>query len=373
MRTLFILVFKEFRQIFRNRSMVPIMFMLPIIQLLILAYAADFEVKNLKLAVVNADGSEAARQLTGKFSASDYFRVVPVAAGMEEASHLMEADKADLILMIPAGFEADLARRGTADLGLTANAIDGVKGGLGTNYAQAVIRQFYQDWQARHRISPPPPPPAQVSITQSGWFNPRMDYKTFMVPGILGMLVTMIGMFLTSMNIAREKEIGTIEQLNVTPIRKYQFILGKLIPFWVIALLELTIGLVAGVLLYDIPVVGSVAVLYGYTAIYMFAVLGIGLLISTTADTQQQAMFIAWFFMVIFIFLSGFFTALENMPDWARWLTYLNPVRYFMEVVRMVLLKGSGWADIAFQVQATALFAVAINVIAIARYRKTSA
>ena len=198
-----------------------------------------------------------------------------------------------------------------------------------------------------------------------------MDYKTFMVPGILALLVTMIGGFLSSMNIVKEKEIGTIEQINVTPIQKYHFIIGKLLPFWVLALGELAIGLLAGKLLYDIPMVGNLFLLFGFSGLYLFVVLGLGLFISTITETQQQAMFISWFFMVIFIFLSGMFTAIENMPGWAQQLTYFNPVRYFMEVIRMVMLKGSDLGNISTQIWILVGYALAINGLAVWNYRKT--
>ncbi len=368
MRTIFIIVVKEFRQIFRNKAMIPLIFALPVVQLVLLALAADFEVKHVKIAVVDKDGSTESAQLTNRFAGLEYFQLLPDRLSPSGADLAMGLDQVDIILEIPAGFAADLVREGAAQVLVTANAIDGVKGGLGASYTQAVIQQYYQDWQVQHGIVVPAA--SGISFTWSNWYNPRMDYKTYMVPGILGMLVTMIGMFLSAMNVAREREVGTIEQLNVTPIKKYQFIIGKLLPFVVIALVEITIGLAVGMLLYKVPFVGSPVVLYGYTVLYMIAVLGIGLLISSSSDTQQQAMFMAWFLMVIFIFLSGFFTAIENMPNWARILTYFNPVRYFMDVVRMVMLKGSGWADIAFQVKATALFALVVNALAVWSYQK---
>jgi ABC-2 type transport system permease protein len=197
-----------------------------------------------------------------------------------------------------------------------------------------------------------------------------MSYKVLMVPGLLVVLVTLLGMFLSSMNIVREKEIGTIEQLNVTPIRKWQFILGKQLPFWFISLFLLALGLAVGKLAFDIPMEGSLLLLFAFAAVYTWVMLGLGFLLSTFADTQQQAMFLAWFILVIFILLSGLFSPIDNMPDWARTLTLFNPVRYFIEVVRMVLLKGSGLAAISTQFMVTAVFAAGINVLAVMNYRK---
>ena len=250
------------------------------------------------------------------------------------------------------------------------------KGALGMSYAQQVIQQLNQqiregEGSAFMPVSLNAQTPASIEIRSANWYNPDLDYKTFMVPGILALLVTMIGTFLSSMNIVREKELGTIEQLNVSPIKKSHFILGKLIPFWVIALIELSLGLLVAKLLYDIPFRGSPLLLYGFVSLYMTVVLGIGLFISTITETQQQAMFISWFFLVIFIFLSGMFTAIENMPSWAQQLTYLNPVRYFIEAIRMIMLKGSTFADISTQMGILVGYSVLINGLAIWNYRKT--
>ena len=178
------------------------------------------------------------------------------------------------------------------------------------------------------------------------WYNETLNYKTFMVPGILVLLVTMITLFLSGMNIVREKEIGTLEQINVTPIKKYQFIIGKLFPFWLLGLVLLTIGLIISKLLFDIPILGSLSLMYFYTSIYILVILGIGLFISNFTNTQQQAMFIAWFFMVIFILMSGLFTPIASMPPWAQTITDFNPIKYYVEVMRMVMLKGAGLKDI---------------------------
>ncbi|MFT3884020.1 MAG: ABC transporter permease [Flavobacteriales bacterium] len=202
------------------------------------------------------------------------------------------------------------------------------------------------------------------------WYNLRMSYRSLMVPGLLVVLVTLAGMFLSSMNIAREKEVGTIEQINVTPIRKWQFILGKLLPFWFISLFLLAFGLAVGRLVFHIPMEGSVFLLFAFAAVYLWVMLGLGLLISTVSDTQQQSMFLSWFFLVIFVLLSGLFTPIDNMPHWAQRITWLNPVSYFVEVVRMVLLKGSGFMDIARHFAVIGAFAVGINALAVVNYRK---
>ena len=193
-----------------------------------------------------------------------------------------------------------------------------------------------------------------------------------MVPGILVLLVTMLTLFLSSMNIVREKEIGTLEQINVTPIKKHQFIIGKLFPFWVLGLFILSIGLTIAKLIFNIPILGNIGLIYLFTSVYLFVILGIGLIISNFTETQQQAMFIAWFFTVIFILMSGLFTPIESMPQWAQNITLFNPIRYFVEIVRMVLLKGATFSDISFQFLVIASYAVILNGIAVWTYKKVS-
>jgi ABC-2 type transport system permease protein len=209
-------------------------------------------------------------------------------------------------------------------------------------------------------------------VVSSNWFNPLMNYKYFMVPGILVVLVTMVGSFLSALNIVKEKEIGTIEQINVTPVKKYQFILGKLIPFWVLGMIILSIGLLISRLAYGINPAGSLFTIYAFAGVYLLAVLGLGLLVSTFTSTQQQAMLISFFMMMVFILLGGLYTSVDSMPHWAQMITKVNPVSYFIEVMRMVVLKGSTLADIKSHLLTVFGFAVFFNAWAIISYRKRS-
>ena len=373
MRVILFILQKEFRQIFRNRAMLPIIFLAPIIQLTILSHAATYEIKNLKISIIDFDRSATSVSLTDKFNSTDHFTIVQEASNREEADHYMERNKADIILEIPPDFEKDIVKDRGVKLMITVNAIDGMKAGLAINYAQNIIFDFARDFNTTNinLLQAEPSKNASASINILNWYNEDLDYKTFMVPGILVLLVTLIGGFLSSMNIVREKEMGTIEQINVTPIRKHQFIIGKLIPFWILGLFELTLGLLLMRFLFNIHIIGNIGLLYLFAGTYLLAVLGLGLFISTITDTQQQSMFVSWFFLVIFILMSGLFTAIENMPVWAQILTRLNPIRYFIEVVRMVVLKGSGFSDIIGHLAVILMFAVIINVFAIWRYRKT--
>ncbi|MBF9254053.1 ABC transporter permease [Pontibacter sp. 172403-2] len=373
MRTLLFLLRKEFRQIFRNKSLLPMIFVAPLLQLLILPLAANYEVKNINIAVVDHDHSSYSQRLVSKITASGYFRLAGYYNSYSEAFALVEKDRADLVLEIPAAFERNLVREGQQQLFVAVNAINGAKAGLGAAYLGSIIRDFNagvrMEWIQSPRFEPAP----AIEVVSSNWYNPFMNYNFFMVPAILAVLVTMIGGYMTALNIVKEKEIGTIEQINVSPVRKYHFILGKLIPFWVIGMFIFTMGL--GVIawqVYGITPQGSILLLYGVLAVYLLAVLGFGLLISTFCDTQQQAMSLAFFFIMIMMMMSGLFTPIDSMPDWAKAIAYLSPATYFIEVMRMVVLKGSGFADIKFHFLVICLFAVVLNGWAVLNYRKTS-
>ena len=373
MKTIGYIIQKEFKQIFRNKGMLPIIFILPILQLVILSNAATYEVKNIKFAYIDSDHTSSSRALIEKFNASSYFDILGAYPSHKQASSAMLAGEIDVVLEIPYHFERNLIKEKTADLGITINAIDGAAAGVESGYINQIIQGYNQKVRIRYMdASQRVFQPVQIVSIPSFWYNTTLDYKTFMVPGILVLLVTMITLFLSGMNIVREKEIGTLEQINVTPIRKGQFIIGKLFPFWVIGMGLLTIGLILAKLIFNTPMLGSILLLYLYTSIYILVVLGMGLLISNFTDTQQQAMFIAWFFMVIFILMSGLFTPIESMPKWAQIITEFNPIKYFVEIVRMVLLKGSGLRDILPQLLKTLVYAAVMNGLAVWSYKKVS-
>jgi len=374
MRTIAFLMRKEFLQIIRNKAILPVIFLMPIIQLLILSFAADFEIRNLKLYWIDQDKSTSSDLLRQKLVGSGYFVLSGMGNNAMDGDAQLEDGTTDLVIVIPAHFERDLIRENSNSAQLIVNAIDGTKAGLGNYYVSQVVGEWNQEIREKFesRLGTSPSRPQIVQPTYSFWFNPALNYKTFMVPGILVLLITMIGAFIAAMNVVREKELGTIEQINVTPIKKYQFILGKLTPLWIIGLIEFTLGLIVAKLVFSIPILGSIFLLYLFAGVYMVMVLGMGMLISTMTDTQQQAMFIAWFFLVIFILMSGLFTPIENMPDWAQKITLVNPIRYFIEVVRMVMLKGATFSDISHQMIVISAYAVAINGLAVWRYKKVN-
>jgi len=371
MRTLIFLLRKEFLQIFRNKLILRMIFVLPVIQLIMLPHAATYEIKNITLSIVDHDHSEYSRKLINKFTSSGYFQLTDYSKTYNDALDQVEKDKADLIVEIPQGFERDLIRQNETMILFAANAISGQTAGLAVTYANTIVKDFNNDvrieWLPQSRLNAIP----VIEITSSNWFNPQMNYKKFIVPGVLALLITLVGFLMSALNIVKEKEIGTIEQLNVSPIKKYQFILSKLIPFWVIGLAVMTIGFIISFIIYGIYPAGSFWVGYLFAGVYLIALLGFGLLTSIYADTQQQAMFIAYFFMLVFILLGGLFSPTENMPDWARYLTYINPVSYLIEVMRMLVLKGSSFWDLRFHFLVVLGFAIVFNGLAVWNYKKT--
>jgi ABC-2 type transport system permease protein len=371
MRTLRFLLQKEFIQIFRDPAILRLIFFMPIVQLVVLPFAADYEVKNINLSVLDQDHSPYSARMIDKMTASGYFKLVDYAPSYKAAMASIEKDMADLVLVIPSQFEKQLVRENVATVQIAINAVNGVKGGLAGAYAANILRDFNTDirldWLPMPKTNPAM---ASLEILPQYWFNPNMNYKIFMVPGILVFLVTMVGMFMCALNIVREKEIGTIEQLNVTPIAKWEFLLGKLIPFWILGLVVLGFGMVIARVVFDVVPTGSIALIFAYAGVYLLAFLGMGLLIATFVDTQQQAMFIAFFFMMIFVLLGGLYTNIDSMPPWAKMVTKFNPAAYFIEVIRMIILKGSTFSDIKNQFWAMCGFAVFFNVFAIWNYRK---
>ncbi len=372
MKTILVLLQKEFLQISRNRMIVLMIFVMPIIQLLILANAADFEIKNLSIHIIDHSLSPTSHMLTAKFEASPHFNITNTSFSYKEGLDDIRAGAADLILEIPVDFERKLLKNEKVKVHITANAIDGIKAMLGNSYAIAIIQSFNNHIIVKNAGNMAAVRRPDIEITSSNWFNPTLEYSTFMVPGILGLLVTMVGVFLSSINFVKEKEVGTIEQLNVTPIKKTHLIVGKLLPFLIIGLIEMVLGLAVGKFFFDIPMVGSLWLVFGFSVLYLIGVLGLGLLISTISDTQEQAMFIGWFLLMVFILMSGLFTPIESMPSWAQKITYFNPIAYFVDFMRLVLLKGSDFSDVSRHFLILFVFAILMNTFAVWNYRKTT-
>ncbi|HEX3159392.1 MAG TPA: ABC transporter permease [Gemmatimonadaceae bacterium] len=383
MRALRFLLRKEFTQIFRDRVILGMLFVMPMLQLLLLANAATFEVRSARLYVVDHDVSALSRGVVSRLAASGRFVPTAGSPSPARADEAMLDREADVILTLPTGFERDLVRDGRATVQLVVDAEDGAAAALMQSYVGQILASYSRELGAEVHPTmatigtgaerPPQPGRAVIDVRQRGWYNPTLEYRDFMIPGILVVLVTIIGTLLTAMNIVREKEAGTLDQLNVTPVSRSTFVAAKLIPLWSLALLELALGLVVARLVFDIPIEGSLALVFLAAAIYLLGALGIGLWVSTVAETQQQAMFVSYAIMLVYLLMSGLFTPVRAMPAWAQWVAQASPVMHFTQLMRAVLLKGAGPADVAHELAMLTVIGAAVLTLAVRRYRKRAA
>ncbi len=375
MRTVFFLVRKEFLQIFRDKTTVFQIFMIPIVQLLVLANAATFEVKRVAMLVVDEDRTTVSTGLVERLEAGRQFRVVRYVASGEGVDQALLDRQATAVLHIPRYFEEGLVRRGHAPVQLVLNAEEGATAGIVQSYATSILAAYASELSrtlprsgagAGGRV-------ALLDLRTQRWYNPTRNYKYWMVPALMVSLTTIIGLLLTAQNITRENELGTLEQLNVTPMTKIQFIAAKLIPFWILSMVIFSIGLAIGKLVFDIPMRGNLLLVYLAAAVYLIVVLGMGLGISTITRTQQQSMFVAFFFTLIFLLMSGLFTPVDSMPDWAQRVAEANPVKHFVSIMRAVLMRGAGLETVGRPIIGLGIAGVAVLALAVMRYRKSVA
>lgn len=381
MRRILSLAYAEVLHVTRDRATLFQVLAFPVVQLLILANAATFQIRDTPMYVVDLDRTSVSRGLVSRFRASGHFDITGYSGSLDRADRALLAGDVTLVLTIPPDFESSVVRTGRTTVQLAVNAEKGSAAGIVPSYAAEILSAYGRELgteirPSRGAIEAPTGEPAprrgveRLDVRLRGWYNPTLDYQHYMVPGLLVSLVTLIGTLLTAQNIAREKELGTLEQLNVTPITRGQFIAAKLLPFWVLALVEFSLGLFVGWLVFEIPVRGSLLLLYGAAAVYLVVALGIGLWISTLVDTQQQAMFVTFFIMMIYLLLSGLFTPIESMAPWIQTATILNPVRHFVTIVRAILVKGAGVEEIARPLMILVAFAAATLTMAVRQYSK---
>jgi len=365
------LIEKEFKQIRRNTFIPRLIIMMPLVAMIIFPYAANFDVKNINLSIVDHDKSSFSQTLIQKIQSSGYFRISDASDTYSEAMQSIEADESDVILEIPQNFERSLIKDQMADLMISANAVNGNKGGLGSSYLMNIIMDFNSDIRVEHlkivdKVSIP-----AMELVPLYRYNPTLKYEVFMVPALLVMILAMICGFLPALNIVAEKQSGTIEQMNVTPVKKYIFILSKLIPYWVIGYVVLTIAMGVALFYWGLKPSGSLLTIYLFASLFIVAFSGFGLVISNYANTVQQAILMMFFFMLTFIFMSGLYTPVENMPGWAQFISNISPLKYLMQVFRLVYLKGSSYHDLHKQFIALVTFATVFYTWAILSYRKT--
>ena len=371
------LIEKEFKQLLRNSFLPRLIIGYPCMVMIIMPLAANMEIKNISVNVVDNDHSVVSQRLIHKIDASSYFRLNNLSPTYNSALRDIESGDADVILEIPRHFEKKLENGEASHVLLAANAVNGSKGGLASSYMTATLA----DYNAQLHVENPSSGIVQeaassvqpsVSVSEKNLYNPHLNYKLFMVPALMVMLVTVICGFLPALNIVSEKEVGTIEQMNVTPVGKFKFILAKLIPFWVVGFVVLTLSFGFAWLIYGILPVGSLGIIYLLSALFVLVMSGFGLVISNHSATMQQAMFVMFFFMIILLLMSGLFTPVMSMPQWAQIITILNPLKYFVDIMRMVYLKGSGLTDLSLQIGALLAFATLFNFWAVKSYRKSA-
>ncbi len=369
------MLIKEFIQIFRDPKMKGVIFMMPIIQVLVFGYAVTTDVKHIATAVYDLDNSRASREMVARFVESGYFDVKEYIGNDSRAAELIDRSQVSTVLRINKGFQDDLRGGRTAHIQVIVDGTDSNTAGIILSYSSAIALRFSQKVLVTRftRVRGIFNKPGHVEMQTRAWFNENLESRNFYVPGVIAIIVMLITLMLTSMAVVREKEIGTMEQIIVTPITPVEFILGKTMPFALIGFVDVIVITLIGVFWFEVPIRGNLVLLFASTGLYLMTTLGVGLLISTVSQTQQQAMMSTFFFYFPAVLLSGFMFPIANMPEIVQWLTYLNPLRYFLVIIRGIFLKGVGPTILWPQMLALAIMGVVTLWLASKRFRKTLA
>lgn len=376
MKTLKFLVEKEFKQMFRNSLIPKLIILYPIMVLLIFPWAVSFEIKNIKIDVVDHSKSSYSKRLTDKIDASKYFILNDTPLDYKTAMLNMDNGETDMIIEIPASFDRDIIKSRTSSLGVAVNSVNGTLGLLGSNYIMQIVNDFSSELRSELVYTIPPESREnmlrrpKIDIITQNKFNPELDYKNFMIPGFMVLLLTLICGILPALNIVMEKENGTIQQINVTPVKRYHFILAKLIPFWIVGLIVMIISVTTAYMLYGLwPMGGVIAILFS-SIVFILSISGLGLIISNYSSTMQQASFLVMFFILILILLGGMFTPVSSMPVWAQLIAAVNPFSYLTKTFRMIYLNGSNITDVRMNLISLVIIAIVLNGWAVISYKK---
>ena len=372
MRSVHIMLIKEFKQIFRTKEMVGVIFGMPLIQLIILGFTITNEVINVSLIISDQDNSRISREIVRSFENTDRFNIVGYTIEQKAIEESIQKWESQVALIIPRGFGQNYQRGKDAEIQLLADGVDGNTSGIAIGYAQGILAefQFPKNVSLRQLPSSSQQRGRVVQMEERMWYNEDLDNAQYMIPGIIAVLVTVVSMMLSSINLVREKEIGTLEQLMVSPLKKYQILMGKILPFLVLTFVEVGIVLFFGQLIFSVEVKGSYFLLAGLAFLYLFTTLGLGIFISTITSTQQQAMFVSWFFMVFMIMVSGFFIPIENMPSLMQKMTYLSPMRYFLYIVRDIIQKDISFFYLLKDIIPMTIYGLLIFVISTIKFQK---
>ena len=370
---------KEFKQFFRNAFLPRLVVIFPVMIMLVVPWITSMDIKDIKIVIVDLDRSSYSEQLIHDIDASSYFLLQDVIGNYDDALKKIEYGYADAIIEIPSGFEKNLVTIGSTPVQLSINTVNGTRGILGGSYLGSILAGFSQKIASKSAVLPQiigEEAPLQMAavpniqlITQNR-YNPLLDYKLYMIPALMVIILIVMCGFLPALNIVGEKERGTIEQMNVTPVSKFTFIIAKLIPYWLMGILILSICMVVAYFVYGLYPKGNILIVYFFSFLFIFAISGFGLVVSNNSNTMQQAMFVMFFFVIIFQLMSGLLTPIRSMPDWAQWITVFTPPRYFIQMMRLMYLKGGSFSDLTTEFLALIGFLVFFGLWAVISYRK---
>ncbi|HEX8979655.1 MAG TPA: ABC transporter permease [Parasulfuritortus sp.] len=332
------LVRKEFLALLKDPRSRMVLIVPPMIQLLVFGYAATFDLKEVPYAVYNEDGGRASRDLLAAFAGAPAFKQVAELRSEDEIAPLVDVRKVMLVIHVGPRFSADLQAGRTAPLQVIIDGRNSNTAMIGLNYVRSVVDGFNDDWMSAHGLQGPP-----ARLQMRAWFNPNLESRWFFIPGIVGMLTLVVTMLVTALTVAREREQGTFDQLLVTPLRPGEILFGKTVPGFVIGVIQATVILLVATLWFKVPLLGSLAAFYVGLVLFLLSGVGAGLLISALSATQQQGLLGAFLFMVPAVILSGFATPIANMPKVVQWVTLIDPLRYFLVILRKVFLEGAGF------------------------------
>ena len=365
MISFFVLIKKEFLQIKRNSFLPKLIIIFPIMIMLLMPLIMTMDVRNVNVAVVDLDCSTTSRRIASHIDASDYLTLANTVAEYSLASEALEQGEVDVILQIPDQFERDMMSGTAKKISITANAVNATKGGMGMQYVVQTIARSLAELRGEKM-------PVEVSelLTIENRYNPTLNYRHYMIPALMIILFILICGFLPALSIVGEKESGTIEQINVTPVSRFTFTLSKLLPYWIIGLFVLTVAMIVAWLVYGLAPVGAVWLIYLGAILFILVISGLSLTIANFSDTMQQTMFVMFFFIMIFMLMSGLLTPVDSMPEWAQHFTLILPPRYFVEILRSVYLKGTTFVDIWYNFVALGIFAIVFNTLATLTYKK---
>ncbi len=360
-----VLIKKEILQFRRNSFLPKLVIVFPIMVMLVLPWVTTMDVRHVSVSVIDNDHSQASQRIIEKINASEYLTLHSVASSFDVSMSELEKGNVDAILEIPQDYEQSMVTGFPKKLSISANSVNSIKGSLGSQYLVQTVNQAI----AELRASTSPVKSGEFVVIQNR-YNPTLEYRNFMIPALLIILMIIITGFLPALNLVSEKETGTIEQINVTPVSRLSFTLAKLIVYWVAGLVVITIALLVAWIVYGLSAVGSLAVIYAGAFLFIVTISGFGIIASNISSTMQQAIFFMFFFVMVFMLMSGLLTPIESMPQWAQYFTYLLPPRYFISIMRAVFLKGATLYDMRYNFLALAVLAVIMNVGAAMTYKK---